>query len=218
VESLRARQVCFAYSECEKQLPSAVVNDAAPLTTLADWIAEARAAGLPEHDAATLATADDTGRPTARIVSARRVEPSAVIFTTALWTRKARDLRANPHAALLFHWPVLGRQVHVGGNVEPAERALAEEIFGQRDRPHQLQSAVSRQGDPIEDLTALRARLALVRREVGAGPVPCPDDWGAMRLRAEFVEYWSASPDALHDRRVFARVSGGGWRMTRLAP
>ena len=193
------------------------MSESAPLGTLVDWLAEARAAGLHEHDAATLATTGASGRPTARIVSARRVEQFAVVFTTALWTRKARDLRDNPNVALLFHWPSLGRQVQIGGTVEPADRALAEEIFGQRDRPHQLQSLVSRQGDPIEDLTPLRTRLEHVRREVGDGPVPCPDDWGAMRVRADFVDYWSASPDALHDRLVFAREAGD-WRMTRLAP
>ena len=193
------------------------MGDARPLETLTGWLQEARGAGLPEHDAATLATTSPTGRPTARVVSVRRVESAGVVFTTALWTRKARDLRLIPHVALLFHWPSLGRQVHLGGRVEPCDRDLAEEIFSERDRPHQLQSLVSRQGVPIADLTPLRARLALVRREVGDGPVPCPDDWGALRIRPEFVEFWSAAPDALHDRLLFER-DGNAWRVRRLAP
>jgi pyridoxamine 5'-phosphate oxidase len=193
------------------------VDVSAPLETLADWLRDAREAGLPEHDAATLATTSPTGRPTARTISVRRVEPDGVVFTTALWTRKARDLRLIPHAALLLHWPALGRQVHLGGRVEPGARELAEEIFAERDRPHQLQSLVSRQGEPIADLAVLRERLAGVRREVGDGPVPCPDDWGAMRIRPEFVEYWTAAPDALHDRVVFQR-DRAGWRALRLAP
>jgi pyridoxamine 5'-phosphate oxidase len=154
---------------------------------------------------------------TARIVSARRVEPDAVVFTTALWTRKARDVADNPHVPLLFHWASLGHQVHVGGRAEIADRELAEEIFSQRDRPHQLQSLVSRQGEPIADLAALRARLAAVRREVGEDAVPFPEDWAAMRVRPEFVEYWSASADALHDRVVFERHDGV-WHTRRLAP
>lgn len=125
--------------------------------------------------------------------------------------------RHNPHVALLFHWQSLGRQVHVGGRAEIAERALAEEIFAERDRPHQLQSMASRQGEPIADLAALRERLTLVREEIGDGPVPCPDDGAAVRVRAEFVEYWSASPDALHDRVVFER-DADVWRTLRLAP
>jgi pyridoxamine 5'-phosphate oxidase len=193
------------------------VSEVRPLSTLADWLVEARDAGLPEHDAVALATTGADGRPTARIVSARRVERDAVVFTAALWTRKARDIAANPHVALLFHWPSLGRQVHIGGRAELAERELVYEIFPQRDRPHQLQSLVSRQGDPIADLAALRARLAVVRKEIDDAPIPCPEDWAAMRVRTDFVEYWSASADALHDRVVFERREGL-WRVLRLAP
>jgi pyridoxamine 5'-phosphate oxidase len=188
-----------------------------PLRELGTWLREAREAGLPEHDAAVLATAGADGRPTARTVSLRLVEEEALVFTTAMWTRKARDLRENPHAALLVHWPSLGRQVHAGGRVEPAERELSEALFARRDRPHQLQAMVSRQGEPIEDLAALRTELAAVRRRIGDGPVPCPPEWSALRLVPDFVEYWSAAPDALHDRLVWRR-HGDGWRRIRLAP
>jgi pyridoxamine 5'-phosphate oxidase len=75
----------------------------------------------------------------------------------------------------------------------------------------------SRQGEPIADLAPLRDRLALARERVGDGPVPCPDDWAAVRIRPDYVEYWTAAPDALHDRIVLARA-GDGWRETRLAP
>ena len=193
------------------------MDPARPLDTLSRWLSDAHERGLPEHDAIALATADAAGRPSARIVSLRRVEPDAIVFTTALWTRKARELRENPYVALVIHWPSLGRQVQVAGRAEPAERALAEELFARRDRPHQLQALVARQGEPIADLEPMRARLAAVREEVGDDPVPCPPDWGALRVRPHAIEYWSASADALHDRILLER-DGGGWRSTRLAP
>jgi pyridoxamine 5'-phosphate oxidase len=188
-----------------------------PLETLARWVEDARAAGLPEPDAVALATVDADGRPSARTVSLRRVEEAGLIFTTALWTRKARDLRGNPHVALLFHWPSLGRQVQVCGRVETADRSLAEALFAQRDRPHQLQAMVSRQGEPICDLAALRDRLAAIETQVGDDPIPCPAEWGAVRVRPDVIEYWTAASDALHDRVCFDR-DGTGWRRTRLAP
>jgi len=196
---------------------SRVVTSERPLERLAGWVRRARAAGLPEHDAAALATVDATGRPSLRTVSLRRVEAGALVFTTATWTRKARDLEADPRAALLLHWPALGRQAHVGGRVELAERALAEALFAQRDRPHQLQAMVSRQGEPIAGLAPLRERLEAVRRGLGDGPVPCPEDWAAMRIRPDYVEYWVAAPDALHERLLYTR-DDGSWRCTQLAP
>jgi pyridoxamine 5'-phosphate oxidase len=166
-------------------------------------VEDARASGLPEHDAVALATTGASGRPTARIVSVRRVEAAAVVFTTALWTRKARDLRHNPHLALLFHWPSLGRQVHVGGRAEIAERALAEEIFAARDRPDQLQSMVSRQGEPIVDLAALRERLTRVREEIRRWTGPLPRRLGSR-----------AGPRRV--RRVLERVTGRAARPRRV--
>jgi pyridoxamine 5'-phosphate oxidase len=188
-----------------------------PFGTLVAWIEEARAAGIPEPDAMTLATVNAAGVPTARVVSLRRAEADTLIFTSALWTRKARDLQENPVAALVFFWPTLGRQVQVSGRVEPAERALAEDAFATRDRPHQLQSLVSRQGAAIEDLAPLRQRLARAAREIGDAAIECPADWGAFRVHAEVIEYWRAAPDALHDRLVLVRERGA-WRSTRVAP
>jgi len=193
------------------------VDPTRPLALLARWLDEAREAGLPEHDAVTLATVDAAGRPSARIVSLRRVEDDAVVFTTALWTRKARDLRENPDVAMALHWPSLGRQVQLAGRAAAAERALAEELFGRRDRPHQLQSLVSRQGEPVEDLDAMRAQLAATRERVGDDPVPCPPDWGAFRVHPAAIEYWVWSADALHERVALDRP-GGTWRVRRLAP
>jgi pyridoxamine 5'-phosphate oxidase len=190
---------------------------AQPLETLGRWLRDAREKGLPEHDAVALTTVDAAGRPSARTVSLRRVEEDALVFTTALWTRKAQELRANAHVALLAHWPSLGRQVHVAGRAEPAERALAEELFARRDRPHQLQALVSRQGEPIEDLVPMRERLADLRTEVGEDAIPCPEDWGAFRIRPDAIEYWTAAADALHDRVLLSR-DGGRWQLVRLAP
>ncbi len=187
------------------------------MQSLERWLAEAADAGAPAPAAMTLATVDGDGRPSARVVSLKRLEPEALVFTTGLWTRKAAELRANPRVALVFHWPALGRQARVEGRAELAERELAEELFAERQRSHQLQTLVSRQGEAIEDLGALRARLDELKAEAGAQPVPCPAEWGAVRIRPDVVELWSEGEDRLHERRLFER-SNGRWTVTLLSP
>src|SRR5207245_11747421 len=125
-----------------------------------DGLVHAGRAGALAASSVAFVTVGVDGRPSARTVSLKRLEHDALVFTTALWTRKAQELGANPHVALLFFWPELGRQVHVTGRAELAERALAEELFAERDLDHQLQTIVSRQGEPIEDLAPLRERGA----------------------------------------------------------
>jgi pyridoxamine 5'-phosphate oxidase len=188
-----------------------------PLEILARWLDEAEEVGVPAPRTMTLATATADGRPSARLVSLKRLSDDALVFTTALWTRKARELRDNPQAAATFYWPALGRQVRVEGRAEIAERALAEELFAERPRSHQLQAHASRQGEEIESLDQLRGRLEALRAELGEGPVPCPDDWGAVRLRPEHIEFWQEGDDRLHSRRLF-EAGAGGWRQSLLAP
>ncbi len=188
----------------------------APLIELGNWVEEAQEAGLPQPGSVAFVTVGAGGRPSARTVNLKRLEDDALVFTSALWTRKAREIEANPHVALLFHWPSLGRQAHVAGDATVAERALAEELFDQHDLLHQLQTVVSRQGEPIEEIGSLRDRLAHLAQVQETSP-PCPPDWGALRVRPEAIELWSESPDRIHERRLFER-DGGGWTVTLLSP
>src|SRR4249919_3322682 len=122
--------------------------EAKPLELLREWIDEAREAGLAQPGSVAFVTVGADGRPSARTVNLKRLEDDALLFSSALWTRKARDIEANPNVALLFHWPSLGRQAHVMGRAAVTDRRLAEELFAERDLFHQLQSVVSRQGEP----------------------------------------------------------------------
>ena len=155
-----------------------------PLELLGRWLEDARggrrsrSAGDDPGDRAA------DGRPSARLVSLKRLSGDALVFTTALWTRKVEELRDNPRVAATFYWPALGRQARVEGRAEIAERELAEELFAERPRSHQLQAHVSRQGEEIEGLDQLRgpARGA-AGRAGGATRSPCPEDWGAVSDR-----------------------------------
>jgi len=192
------------------------VPDDHPLRELEGWIEEARGEGIPHPASVAFVTVGAGGRPSARTVTLKLVEDEALVFTSALWTRKSNEIRANPHVALLFHWPALGRQVHLTGEASFAERALAEQLFDQRDLVHQLQTVVSRQGEPIDDLEPLRDRLAHLARVQETTPA-CPEDWGALRVDPETIELWSESPDRIHERRLYER-DGEGWKLTLLSP
>jgi pyridoxamine 5'-phosphate oxidase len=187
-----------------------------PLRVLSEWLAQARRAGAPAPSSVAFVTVGGDGRPSARTVSLKRLEADALVFTTALWTRKAHDLQVNPHVALLFHWPTLGRQAHITGRAEFTERALSEELFAERDLANQLQTVVSHQGERIDDIAPLRERHAHLTATTEAPPA-CPHDWGAVRVRPDTVELWTEAPDRIHDRFLYER-NDNGWAITRLAP
>ena len=192
-------------------------DPAEPLALLERWLAEAAEADVPRGSIGRLRDrrrwrASDRAHGLAEAPA--RID--ALVFTSALWTRKARELAQNPHVALLFHWPSLGRQVHVAGEAVLAERALAQELFAEREPSHQLQTIVSRQGEPIDDLAPLRARHAHLLEAMEAPPA-CPPDWGAIRVSPRAVEFWSEATIAC-TIGCSTSASGDGWSLTRLSP
>jgi pyridoxamine 5'-phosphate oxidase len=187
-----------------------------PLRLLERCLTEARAANVPEPGSVAFVTVGADGRPSARTVLLKQLEDQALIFTSALWTRKAREIETNPHVALLFYWPTIGRQVHIAGRATLAERELGIELFAQREVSHRVQTLVSRQGQPIEDIEPLRARHAHLM-EVLEAPPTCPPDWGAIRVVPDAIEFWTQAPDRLHDRLLYERRDTD-WSLTRLSP
>jgi pyridoxamine 5'-phosphate oxidase len=187
-----------------------------PLELLDRWLADARAAEVPEPGSVAFVTVGEGGRPSARTVLLKRLEDRALLFSSALWTRKAREIEGNHNVALLFYWPTIGRQVHITGQAAVAERELAVELFSERDLSHRVQTLVSRQGEPIEDIEPLRARHAHLMSALEAPP-ECPPDWGALRVVPDLVEFWRQAPDRMHERLLYGRA-GKQWRRSRLSP
>jgi pyridoxamine 5'-phosphate oxidase len=183
------------------------------------WLDEAIAAPLPESNAMILATADAAGRPSARTVLLKLVDERGFVLYTNLESRKGRDAAANPHAALVFPWTQLHRQVTVTGDVEPVADDEADAYFASRPRGSRLGALASPQSRVIAsraDLDAARAELE-ARYPEGAD-VPRPAHWSGLRVVPDSVEFWQGRPDRLHDRLRYRRTDDGAWVVERLAP
>ena len=186
--------------------------DADPIVQLGAWLAEARAAGVELPEAMTLATATPDGAPSARMVLLKDAGERGLSFFTNYESRKGVELAANPRAAVVLYWHVLGRQVRVEGSVSRLPADESDEYFESRPPGSRRSAAVSPQSRVIG------SREELEQAAEGLGDdVPRPPGWGGYLLVPSVWEFWQHRLDRLHDRFRY-RPGEGGWIVERLAP
>ena len=188
-----------------------------PISLFADWFESARRAGLALPEAMTVATATVGGSPSARMMLLKGFGPEGFIFYTNYESRKASDLRENPKAALVFHWPALQRQVRVEGDVERVSAEESAAYFRTRPRGSCIGAWSSRQSSLLESRAQLEQRFREYDQRFAEGEIPLPPFWGGFRVTPDNIEFWQGRINRLHDRIRYTR-EGSGWRIERLYP
>lgn len=191
-----------------------------PIAVFQDAFARAQRvdrALLPEPSAMSLATVGDDGSPSLRVVLLKGVDESGFVFYTNMESRKGRDLRARPRAALCFYWSALDLQIRINGNVTPVTDEEADEYFASRPRGSQIGAWASKQSVVIGAPGELDARVARYEQEFAGRDVPRPPFWSGFRVHAEVIEFWRNRTNRLHDRTRYTRA-GDGWKVETLYP
>ena len=188
-----------------------------PFALFEAWFAEAQSSEQADANAMALATATPEGAPSARMVLLKDHGPEGFTFYTNAPSRKGVEIRANPRAALLFHWKSLERQVRIEGPIEEVSAALADAYFASRHPDSRLGSAASDQSRPLDSRETYLARVDELRARYPDGDVARPPHWTGFRLVPDRIEFWMSRAYRLHERRLFTR-DGDGWTSTLLYP
>ena len=188
-----------------------------PLPQFEQWLQAAIAAQLPEPTAMTLATVGPDGRPSTRVVLLKGCDSRGFVFYTNYESRKARELAANPRAALQFHWVELERVVRIEGHVDMTSVEESDAYY--RSRP--LDSRIGAWASPQSEVIPSRVVLVTEAARIGAKFLlnpPRPPHWGGYRLEPDTFEFWQGRKSRLHDRLRYTLQADCAWMRQRLAP
>ena len=189
-----------------------------PIAQFQKWFAEAVKAQLMEPNAMDLSTVTPDGKPSSRIVLIKQFDERGFTWYTNYHSDKGQQLEHNPHAALLFFWRELERQVRIEGTVVKTTAAESDEYFNMRPLQSRLSAIASQQSAPIDSRAMLESHYEAVAAALGDAQPPRPAHWGGYRLQPERIEFWQGRRSRFHDRIVFTRGADGQWSMQRLQP
>jgi pyridoxamine 5'-phosphate oxidase len=188
-----------------------------PMLQFTRWFEQALKAQVNEPNAMNVATVGSDGRPSSRIVLVKQFDERGFTWYTNYDSRKGEELRANPHAALLFFWSELERQVRIEGRVETTSAEESDKYFHSRPLKSRLSAIASQQSAPIAHRAALEQNYEAVEAQAGDSPAR-PANWGGFRLVPERIEFWQGRRSRFHDRIVYTRQEDGSWTRHRLQP
>ncbi|CAM3866901.1 pyridoxamine 5'-phosphate oxidase [Rheinheimera salexigens] len=192
--------------------------DKNPIIQFEHWLQQAIAAELTDPTAMCVASVDEHGQPSQRIVLLKDVNADGFVFYTNLGSRKATELTANPKVCLHFPWHPLERQVIVYGVAERVSSVQVAKYFLSRPKESQLAAWASEQSRPISTRQALMQKFAEVKHKFAQGEVPLPSFWGGFLIRPTQIEFWQGGDNRLHDRFMYKLQQNGQWQIERLCP
>lgn len=192
-----------------------------PFELFGEWLAEAEKSEPNDANAVALATVDAAGFPSVRMVLLKGFDHAGFVFYTNYESRKGTELKANPKAALCFHWKSLRRQVRVRGPVSQVSPEEADAYFATRARDSQIGAWASAQSRPMQGRFELEKSVARYAAKFAIGRIPRPPHWSGFRIAPMEIEFWRDRPFRLHDRQLYRReggAEGGSWTAATLFP
>jgi pyridoxamine 5'-phosphate oxidase len=189
-----------------------------PVLQFQIWFNEALQSQVIEPNAMNLATVNNEGKPSSRIVLLKGIENKKLLFYTNYQSKKGKELETNPACALTFFWPDLERQVRIEGIVERVDAKTSETYFQSRPRGSQVGAWASPQSSPIKDRAILEERAMQIDKKYhGQEKLPKPHQWGGYQVDPLLIEFWQGRASRLHDRIEYVKIDGV-WKINRLAP
>ena len=190
-----------------------------PIVLAKGWLEEATKSEPNDPEAVCLATCDNNGTPSNRMILIKGIDEKGFKFHTNAESRKGQDITDNPKAAMCLYWKSTRKQIRIEGHIEMAAQDEADKYFATRPIERQIGAWASNQSQPFEKWEELEAAVKKYEDEFAdSDNIPRPEYWKGYRLIPERIEFWIADKHRLHTRFVYTKTPDGDWTATWLCP
>lgn len=205
------------YDFSKQTLDESEVNSN-PLLQFEKWFREAIESGAASPNAMVLATASKDAIPSARVMLLRNFNENGFVFYTNYHSKKGLSIDNNPHAALIFFWPELERQIRIEGTVEKQSPEVSDEYFAMRPDGSKLGAWSSQQSTVVKNRAVLDEKFADMKKRFQDKEISRPAFWGGYTLKPSMFEFWQGRPNRFHDRITYVLDNERNWKIERLSP
>ncbi|NUU79814.1 pyridoxine/pyridoxamine 5'-phosphate oxidase [Paenibacillus xylanilyticus] len=182
-----------------------------------DWLRVAIDSDVKEPHAMTISTVDQDGHPDARVLILKNVVDDSFYFASSAESRKGQQLKDNPHVALTFYWPALGRQIRIKGTAEDMGDEAGADDFRKRSAGARAVAMTGHQSQELGSEEVLDSSIEAQMERIQRDPDVVSPQWRLYAVNAEEVEFWQGDPERKHTR-IRYQLRDGQWKQHRLWP
>ena len=189
-----------------------------PISLFKIWFDEAKKSELNDPNALSLATSDNMGVPSVRMVLLKSFDNNGFVFYTNLNSTKSKAIRDNPIVSMCFHWKSLLRQIRITGKASNVSDQEADVYYNSRSYGSRIGAWASKQSSILNNRKELNKNIEDYKSKFpNNDKVPRPSHWSGWRVNPNEIEFWLDGDYRIHERLKYIK-DNKSWKKVLLYP
>ena len=188
-----------------------------PFLGILKVLEESEALNLVDWNAMNIATVDDKGQPSSRVVLLKKLSDEGLVFYTNYNSRKGSEIHLNNKVAVNFWWRELKKQIRIEGLISKASKEDSDDYFDSRPIKSRVSAIISNQSSVISSYEDLKKEIDEYLEKNDKSSIKRPDHCGLYILVPHSVEFWLERDNRTHERRKYF-LDENGWNSCLLSP
>ena len=171
-----------------------------PFLGILKILEEAESLNLVDWTAMNVATVDEKGQPSSRVVLLKKISDEGLVFYTNYNSKKGKEISLNNKVAVNFWWRELKKQIRIEGLITKAPEKDSDDYFNSRPLKSRVSAIISNQSSVINSYEDLKKDIDEFLEKNDVAAVKRPKHCGLYNLAPFSVEFWQERDNRTHER------------------